>query len=50
MRRNTTGLVATLRAICSEVTGSGRFLAAEVRYDSTWMATVMRLLTLMGGP
>src|SRR5689334_24361445 len=47
IRRMTTGLVATLEAIRSDVTGPGPRLSATCRNERTWIAMVRRLFALM---
>src|SRR5690349_16810136 len=47
IRRMTTGLVATLEAIRSDVTGPGARRSATCRNDRTWIAMVRRLFALM---
>src|SRR5260370_33485528 len=46
-RRITTGLVLTLSAIRSDVTGPGRFRSTSAIQDRMWTATVSWLFALM---
>src|SRR5690606_11286389 len=50
MRRMTTGLVLTLAAMRSDVTGSGLFLATRDIHAKMCIAIVSRLLELMKRP